>query len=310
MDKSKLKSAILMIVSLAVIPTLAVMFDKGLTPLQMEILKKLLWMYGGITAATFIISEITRNCSQVDKIWSLKPIAYAWTAAYMGGMDTRLIIMALLVTFWGLRLTYNFARRGGYSWKFWSGEEDYRWAVLRKDPAFNNPIKWFFFNLFFISIYQNAVILLFTMPILLAVDPSNSSLNAIDYICIVGIISLIIWETVADQQQWNYQTEKYRKIKAKEPLNPEEAQGFISSGLWGVSRHPNYFAEQSIWVVFYFFSVAATDRWLNWTAIGFILILVLFQGSVDFSEGISASKYPKYKDYQNKVSKFLPFLKF
>jgi len=34
--------------------------------------------------------------------------------------------------------------------------------------------------------------------------------------------------------------------------------------------------------------------------------LVLFQGSSDFSEEISSGKYPGYKDYQKKVSRFIP----
>ena len=35
--------------------------------------------------------------------------------------------MLALVTLWGARLTFNFARKGGYA----PGGEDYRWAVLR-----------------------------------------------------------------------------------------------------------------------------------------------------------------------------------
>jgi steroid 5-alpha reductase family enzyme len=34
--------------------------------------------------------------------------------------------MAALAAVWGLRLTYNFYRRGGYAWPPWTGEEDYR----------------------------------------------------------------------------------------------------------------------------------------------------------------------------------------
>jgi steroid 5-alpha reductase family enzyme len=34
--------------------------------------------------------------------------------------------------------------------------------------------------------------------------------------------------------------------------------------------------------------------------------VILFKGSADFSEEISASKYPAYKDYQKRVGKFLP----
>jgi len=101
----------------------------------------------------FIVSVITGNVSQVDKLWSLMPPIYAWTiVAYTGG-NSRQILAAALITIWGLRLTYNFNRKGGYSWKFWQGEEDYRWAVLRKKPGFSNPIVWFIFNLGFISFY-------------------------------------------------------------------------------------------------------------------------------------------------------------
>jgi steroid 5-alpha reductase family enzyme len=38
------------------------------------------------------------------------------------------IIFASLVTIWGIRLTYNYWRKGGYK----KGEEDYRWAVVKK----------------------------------------------------------------------------------------------------------------------------------------------------------------------------------
>jgi steroid 5-alpha reductase family enzyme len=84
-------------------------------------------------------------------------------------------------------------------------------------------------------------------------------------------------------------------------------KGFVSTGLWSKVRHPNYAAEQGIWIVYYFFSVSATGEWLNWTIIGAVLLVLLFKGSADFSEEVSASKYPEYKEYQNNVPRFLPF---
>jgi steroid 5-alpha reductase family enzyme len=79
--------------------------------------------------------------------------------------------------------------------------------------------------------------------------------------------------------------------------------------LWSVVRHPNYASEQSIWVVFYFFSVIATGEWLNWSVVGCVLLIILFKGSSDFSEDISANKYPEYKKYQASVPRFIPFTK-
>jgi steroid 5-alpha reductase family enzyme len=68
--------------------------------------------------------------------------------------------------------------------------------------------------------------------------------------------------------------------------------------------------EQSIWVIFYLFSVVATGSWINWSMPGCLLLLILFKGSSDFSEEISAQKYPEYKAYQKRVPRFIPFTKF
>ena len=54
-------------------------------------------------------------------------------------------------------------------------------------------------------------------------------------------------------------------------------------------------AEQAIWIVFYCYSVIATGYWINWTITGGLLLVLLFKGSSDFSESISAEKYPDYK---------------
>jgi steroid 5-alpha reductase family enzyme len=66
------------------------------------------------------------------------PGVYAWAMAYMSGFAPRQTLAASLVTVWGIRLTFNFARKGGYSWKFWEGEEDYRWAIVRRNPLFKS----------------------------------------------------------------------------------------------------------------------------------------------------------------------------
>jgi len=86
-----------------------------------------------------------------------------------------MILMVILVTFWGIRLTYNFAIKGGYpkTWKIWTGEEDYRWNVLRERPLFKNKrIRFSLFNLFFICSYQMFLILLFSSPVVLTVVPT------------------------------------------------------------------------------------------------------------------------------------------
>jgi steroid 5-alpha reductase family enzyme len=218
-----------------------------------------------------------------------------------------MVLMSVLVSIWAARLTYNFARRGGYSWKFWEGEEDYRWEVLRQRPGFKNPIVWLLFNLLFICFYQNTLIFLFTVPVVTGLADNASPLGLTDYILAAVYVGLVIMEFVADQQQYDYQTEKYRRKNAGEDMGVY-ADGFITTGLWSKMRHPNYAAEQAIWIVFYLFSVTATGEWINWSIVGCVLLVILFQGSSNFSEEISAKKYPKYTEYQKKVGRFLPKL--
>jgi steroid 5-alpha reductase family enzyme len=218
-----------------------------------------------------------------------------------------MVLMSLLVSIWGIRLTYNFNRRGGYSWKFWTGEEDYRWNVVRQNPALKGRLRWGLFNLFFISLYQNALILLFTLPVLVASNGLDIPLNRIDVVAAVLMLGFVLIETLADQQQYVFQTEKHRRLNAIESMG-EYAAGFISTGLWSKVRHPNYASEQAIWLSFYLFSVAATGRWFNWSLAGAVLLMILFQSSAEFSESISASKYPGYKGHQKRVPRFFPKL--
>ena len=219
----------------------------------------------------------------------------------MAGSPERMVLMSVLATVWGVRLTYNFSRHGAYQWKFWQGHEDYRWEHVRQNPALNGRWRFRLFNLLFISLYQHALLLLITLPILLCAG----SVGGWDIVLAVIFVALVGMETIADQQQWNFQTEKYRRLREGLELTGNYAKGFIDTGLWSRSRHPNYFAEQSIWVVFFLFSLVATGR-LNWSVAGCLLLIVLFRSSSELSESISAGKYPAYTEYQRRVPRFLP----
>ena len=269
-----------------------------------ETLHLLLFIYIAAALITLLVSTVTGNHSQVDKLWSIMPPVYAWIIAVKSDMEPRLVLMASLVTIWGLRLTFNFWRRGGYSIRIWDGGEDYRWPVLQAKPVFQAKWRWMLFNLFFISYYQMGLILLFTLPALKSMH--GRPLSGYDWLLAALMTGFVIVETVADQQQWNFHRRKREMAAVGGELPEKYRKGFAHTGLWGIVRHPNYTAEQAIWIVFYFFSVSATGRWLNWTVSGAILLVLLFAGSSSFSESISAGKYPGYAEYRKRVPRFLP----
>lgn len=280
----------------------------GLGVLQAETLKVLLIIAACSAAYCFIVGEITRNNSQMDKLWSILPAVYAWVIAAKGGFDARLVIMAVLATVWGARLTFNFALKGAYTWKFWTGEEDYRWPWLRKRKEFQPRWKWVVFNFLFISIYQNLLVLLTTLPAVAAMG-SERPLGWMDAVAGLLMAGAIAYEAIADVQQWRFQTTKWGMLNSGKKLDELPApynRGFNTSGLWRYSRHPNYLGEQTIWVAFYLFSMAAGAGILNWSICGAILLILLFWGSSTLGEYISKSKYPEYADYVKSVNRFLP----
>ena len=279
-----------------------------LSALQYETLQILFIIAACSAAYCFIVGEITRNNSQMDKLWSILPAVYAWVVACKGGLDLRLVVMAVLATVWGARLTFNFALKGAYTWKFWTGEEDYRWPWLRRRKEFQPRWKWVIFNFLFISIYQNLLVLLTTLPAVAAMG-SVRPFGWLDIVAAVLMAAAIAYEAIADVQQWRFQSTKWGMIKSGlklEELPAPYNRGFNTGGLWRVSRHPNYLGEQSVWVSFYLFSVAAGAGILNWTVCGAVLLILLFLGSSTLGEYISKSKYPEYAGYVKKVNRFFP----
>ncbi|HPR00564.1 MAG: DUF1295 domain-containing protein [Lewinellaceae bacterium] len=293
-----IRTVFLLVFTLVIVPVIIYYSGIHLTSLQLDVLSRLMRVYVVAAGLCFLIGEITKNYSQVDKLWSLMPIAYAWLATGWSGWPDRMILLSVLISLWGIRLTYNFSRRGGYTWPLWKGEEDYRWAIIRAKPVFKNPFVWSMFNLFFICYYQMGLILLFTLPIVAVIPEEPQSLGLSDLILSVCVIALLFIETLADQQQWNFQQKKKQ--------TPDSGKGFLDTGLWAIVRHPNYAAEQAIWILVYGFSIAAGNAWINWSIAGCLLLLLLFKGSSDFSESISLEKYSGYATYMKNTGRFLP----
>ena len=98
-----------------------------------------------------LVSEINKNYSQVDRVWSILPTVFnahyaLW--ARLNGLPTQRIdnVLAFSVV-WTLRLTFNYWRKGGYQ----VGSEDYRWELIKK---YIGGVGFLLLNLLFISTLQ------------------------------------------------------------------------------------------------------------------------------------------------------------
>ena len=249
-----------------------------------------------IAILAWLASVITREYSWADRLWPLCPPVYCLiVAADVGFASPRLNLMAVLVTLWGLRLTYNYARKGGFS----RGGEDYRWAAIHEKIG---PVGFQALNLVFIAPGQMLIVWLFASPVHQAWLWRETPLTFLDGIAAAVFVVFFIGEWVADEQMWKFQQGKKRKIAAGE----EVAGQFVTTGLFAYCRHPNFFCEMGMWWVFYLFAVGASGAWLHWTGLGFVVLTLLFQGSTQLTESLTLAKYPAYRDYQATTPRLMP----
>jgi steroid 5-alpha reductase family enzyme len=250
-----------------------------------------------VAGTCWLLSIVTREYSWVDRLWSILPPVYVGLYAYAAGFaDGRLLLMLALTGLWGARLTFNFARKGGYA----ANGEDYRWAELRKRMR---PWQYQVFNFFFIAGVQNALLWALALPAWIAWQHRGVPLGIGDAVVAAWMLLFLSGETIADEQQWRFQRDKKARRAAGESGGP----AFLTTGLFRFSRHPNFFCEISQWWMLYLFGVLAAGQPLNVSILGPVALTALFHGSTRFTEELSLAKYPDYAVYQRQVSRLIPW---
>ncbi len=144
---------------------------------------------------------------------------------------------------------------------------------------------------------------LIALPAWAAFERRGAPFGALDAAATAGFVLFLVGETIADEQQWRFQADKHAKKARGDAVKDE----FLTTGMFGWSRHPNFFCEQAMWWMVYLFSVGAGAGWVNLTLAGPVLLTLLFQGSTAFTERLSLDKYPSYADYQRTTSRLWPW---
>jgi steroid 5-alpha reductase family enzyme len=256
----------------------------------------------GFALCSFIFGFITSDYSWVDRIWSILPVVFVWYYAYRGGFTTALCVIAVLVTLWGVRLSFNFARKDGYT-----GTEDYRWSVPRK--KIKNPFLWQTFNLLFICVYQIGMFILFTWAVYSVTKTRNECSTLLCIFAVLAFVFICI-ETAADQMQWNFHIAKKADREGKkfpDKYINDVKNGFLSQGLFRYSRHPNYFGELGFWWSIWLMGLSLSGDFMRSGFFGPVMLTVLFIGSTIFTESITSGKYAKYREYKTRTSPIIPW---
>ena len=276
-------------ITFAYIVTLGVAWG-ALEVLDQSPLWNMFWADIAATVAIFVFSRLYKNSSFYDAYWSVIPplIALYWTmAATAQGIDmTRAWLVVILVWLWGVRLTANWAT-------FWPGleHEDWRYAPIKTNAGKWNALADFSA----IHLFPTVIVFAACLPIYAAVAMDARPLNTLDYLAAAVTLIAILIELVSDIQLHRFLT--HRK--------PDE---IMKTGLWALSRHPNYFGEWLFWAGLALFGLAAVPSAWWWVLPGAIAMLVMFLvASIPMIDKRSVERRPEYQAHMARVSGFVPW---
>ena len=240
------------------------------------------------TVAVFAFSAALGNSSVYDPYWSVAPLAIApWLAllpAAEGAPLGRRLAVCTLVAFWGVRLTYNWAR--GFSGL---DHEDWRYVDIRSKTG----RAYWPASLAGIHLFPTVQVYLGCLPLWPALT-SARPLGPLDALAAVVTLGAVVVETVADEQLRRFRGDR------------REGE-IMARGLWAYSRHPNYFGEVSFWWGLFLFGLAA-DPGALWSGVGALSITAMFVFvSIPMLDKRSAARRPSYAEHMRRVSAFVPW---
>jgi steroid 5-alpha reductase family enzyme len=229
--------------------------------------------------ALWLIHLLIRNAAIVDVGWAAGLAMLAIFYAAKGPeYPARKWAIATMAGFWGLRLAaYLFFSR------VLRKREEGRYVQLRREWKTHLPLRFLFFFEF-----QALLTVVLSLPFLLASLNTRKSLGKLEEIGAAIWLISICGEAIAD-----YQLNRFRK-------NPANKGKTYRSGLWGYSRHPNYFFEWMIWVGYAIYALGSPWGWLG--LISPALMLYFLLGST----GIAATEA---QAYQRSTSTFVPWFR-
>jgi len=238
-------------------------------------------------AFLWLLSIFLKNVSIVDIFWGLGfIIVNAFYFSSLQEIYSRHILVLILVSIWGLRLTIYLAIRNI------GKKEDFRYQEFRKHYGIN---RYWWVSFFQVFLLQGFLILIISLPLLGALFYTKSNdLIGLDYLALLIWIVGFIFESMGD-----YQLAKFKN-------NPNNKGKVLDKGLWKYTRHPNYFGDTLVWWAYAIFSISAGSYW---PIIGSLImtILIIKVSGVSLLEKTLKNKKPGYEDYIRKTNSFFPW---
>ena len=248
-----------------------------------------------VMALAWYVQYKIRSAGWADVFWSYEMglggvylALVPWHAA-AHGPSARQWLVAILVAIWSVRLGTHILRR---TWH--ASSEDPRYAEMRQQWKDNFQPRLFWF----LQIQALAAFVLVLSVGIAAHNPAPG-INGFDVVGALVLLGAIFGEGAADTQLKQFAADKANKGK------------ICDVGLWGWSRHPNYFFEWFGWLAY---PIIATNvhghyPW-GYVALSgplFMFVLLRYISGVPPLEAHMVRKHGgNFLAYQERVGAFFP----
>lgn len=201
--------------------------------------------------------------------------------------NIRSLLLSFMVLAWAIRLgifLFSRVRRSG------------------EDSRFRD-IKPRFFRFLFTWTLGGLWVLITVAAALAAISSGlNEPIGITAYFGVALWLLGFLFETIADRQKTAFRA------------NPDNDGQFIRSGLWSISRHPNYFGEMTLWVGIAIVAAPALQGWqyLSLLSPVFVILLICRVSGIPMLESKANEKWgddPRYKQYVQNTPVLIPGLK-
>lgn len=211
-----------------------------------------------------------------------------WAGSISEPPSLRELIISMLVVIWSLRLSvflYSRIHRAGKDGRF--------------DELKTSPIR------FLVPWTIQGLWVFLTMIVVIVINSQNGSSPTLG---IWDGIGMAVWilgftiEVLADNQKTAFNAVSENKGK------------WIDSGLWSISRHPNYLGEILLWTGIAIFGISCLTglELLTWISPVFIYLLLTKVSGIPILDRRALEKWgddPEYQKYRARTSLLLPIRK-
>jgi len=236
----------------------------------------------------WLVYYFSKNAGIVDVGWAVSFVLAVWAYFFLGyGYGPKRWVITIMVTIWGCRLAWQLYMR------YVSFDEDPRYQQLRKSWGTEGED----FKFFMMFIFQGVLALVLSLPFLIVCSLADPIWHGVE------VVGMIFWLVGVAGESWaDYELFHFKQ-------NPENADKVCRKGLWGLSRHPNYFFEFIVWVGYFLFALGTPAGWLAIISPAIMLVLLTKVSGIPLTEAQAVkSKGSDYENYQKTTSAFIPWL--